>query len=130
MDQNLNPAFNFSHHSPQTHESEGDGVKKKKKGKAKEVIMDTSAPIEQDETPQIQRNKRLREGAMASITSDREDDAEEDGGEKRAGRGKEKRTDRRRSSLSRGKRISSGFDLTGIICEFVFSFLLFVSGAC
>lgn len=98
------------------------GMRNKKKGKAKEMIMDTSAPVEQDETPQIQRNKRLREGAMAAITGDRDEyEEDDDDDDRRVGRGKGKNTShRRRSSVSRGKRISSGFDLTGIISKFSF----------
>lgn len=103
MDQNLNPAFQFPC---------SDLLNKKGKGKGKEIITDTSLPIPQNETPQIQRNKRLREGAMAAITSERGEDGRE-------GRGLERRQDhRRRSSISRGKRISSGFETTGIISEF------------
>ncbi|KAF7762288.1 hypothetical protein Agabi119p4_8881 [Agaricus bisporus var. burnettii] len=93
MDQNMDPAFQFSR--PEFSK----GLKQ----------LDTSIPIEQNETPQIQRNKRLREGSMAAIASDEE-------GERRVGREKERSTGhhRRKSSLSRGKRISSAFE-AGII---------------
>ncbi len=101
MDQNVNPAFAF----PRSADSTG-------KGKGKEIVVDISLPVAQDETPQIQRNKRLREGAMAAIANEREED-------ERMGRGQERRTDhRRKSSLSRGKRISSGFESTGVISRF------------
>jgi len=110
MDQNIDPAFQFSHLEPETGKKPLSG-----KGKAREILVDMSAPLEQDETPQIQRNKRLREGAMAAIASEREGDQENDNGR---GRGNDRGTNhRRRSSVSRGKRISSGFDLTGIISE-------------
>jgi len=110
MDQNIDPAFQFSHLEPETGKKPLSG-----KGKAREILVDMSAPLEQDETPQIQRNKRLREGAMAAIASEREGDQENDNGR---GRGNDRGTNhRRRSSVSRGKRISSGFDLTGIIGE-------------
>jgi len=110
MDQNTNPAFLFSHLETDKGKKSSSG-----KGKAREILVDMSAPIEKDETPQIQRNKRLREGAMAAMASEREDHQEN--GDDR-GRGNERGTNhRRRSSVSRGKRISSGFDLTGIISE-------------
>lgn len=97
MDQNMDPAFQFSR------PDSSKGLKQ----------LDTSIPIEQNETPQIQRNKRLREGSMAAIASDEE-------GERRVGREKERSTGhhRRKSSLSRGKRISSAFE-AGIICKFL-----------
>ena len=110
MDQNIDPAFQFSHLEPETGKKSSSG-----KGKAREILVDMSAPLEQDETPQIQRNKRLREGAMAAIASEREGDQENVNGR---GRGNDRGTNhRRRSSVSRGKRISSSFDLTGIIGE-------------
>jgi kinetochore protein Mis13/DSN1 len=113
MDQNVNPAFQFPVDGHAT--TVGIGAKKSK-GKGKEILIDTSAPVEQNETPQNQRNKRLREGAMAAITGDRE---AEDSPSERVGRVQERRKDhRRRSSISRGKRISSGFETTGIIGGF------------
>lgn len=36
--------------------------------------VDTRVPVPQEETPQQTRNKRLREGAMAAIASDQEDE--------------------------------------------------------
>jgi kinetochore protein Mis13/DSN1 len=97
MDQNMDPAFQFARP-----ESSSKGHKP----------LDTSVPIAQDETPQIQRNRRLREGSMAAIASEEEAD-------ERVGRNQERTTGhrRRKSSLSRGKRISSAFD-AGIICRY------------
>ena len=55
--------------------------------------VDTTEPLAQAETPQIEKNKAMR-------------------GEGSAGSGH-----RRRSSVSRGKRISSSYEATGVICE-------------
>ena len=75
-----------------------------------------TAPLPEEDTPRIERNKQLRAGAMAAIVN---------------GRGREpeattttttpSRTGhRRKSSVSgRGKRVSSSFEATGIISEFL-----------
>ncbi|KAG6837984.1 hypothetical protein H0H93_008378 [Arthromyces matolae] len=95
--------------------------------KRREKVVDVSKPLpgEDDETPQIQRNKRLRAGAMAAIASGSgsrlDDDADmvmdpvtpqRKPGESAPG------SHRRKSSVGgRGKRISSAFQTTGIITQ-------------
>lgn len=91
-----------------------------------ERFIDVSAPLhsEEDETSQILRNKRLRAGAMVAVSS----------GGPEIGTGGDMAVDpvtpprkpgqsapgsaRRKSSVGRGKRISSSFEATGIISEF------------
>ncbi|KAG6875775.1 hypothetical protein C0992_002407 [Termitomyces sp. T32_za158] len=93
-----------------------------------ERVIDTSAPLhaEEDETPQIQRNKRLRAGAMAAISSGASE--MDTGGEltlnpmtppRRPGQSASSASGstRRKSSVGRGKRISSSFEATGIITQ-------------
>ncbi|KAG6876938.1 hypothetical protein C0993_011902 [Termitomyces sp. T159_Od127] len=95
------------------------------KRRGTERIIDTSAPLhaEEDETPQIQRNKRLRAGAMAAISSGGSET--DSGGDmavdpvtppRRPGQSAPGST-RRKSSVGRGKRISSSFEATGIITQ-------------
>ncbi|KAG6826698.1 hypothetical protein H0H92_014814 [Tricholoma furcatifolium] len=93
----------------------------------RETIIDTTRPLhpEQDETPQIQRNKRLRAGAMAAIASssgadDMAVDPGPDYGPMTPQRPTGARTpgsSRRKSSVGRGKRISSAFETTGVITQ-------------
>ncbi|RDB30918.1 Kinetochore protein mis13 [Hypsizygus marmoreus] len=78
-------------------------------GKSRVTITDTSVLLPADETPQIQRNKRLREGAMAAIGNGRADSSPASGSE--GGR------HRRKSSIGRGKRISTSFETTGVITQ-------------
>ncbi|RXW14172.1 hypothetical protein EST38_g11682 [Candolleomyces aberdarensis] len=80
---------------------------------------DSQIPIASNETPQQQRNKLLREGAMAAIKSS-QDSGGDDGDER--GRGRDASSGRggkhrRASSLSRGKRISTAFETTGVITQ-------------
>jgi kinetochore protein Mis13/DSN1 len=93
------------------------------KPRSKGMEVDTLAPVEENETPQIQRNKKLREGAMAAITETQE---EEDNG--RSGRSTERTTpSRRRSSVGRGKRMSTSFEATGVISAYAGPFNLLVT---
>lgn len=105
----LNPAFRF----PVNGKANG---KARAKGGTGVVITDTSVPLPDGETPQIVRNKRLREGAMAGLGKGR---APAPSGETTPGG-----SHRRKSSIGRGKRISSAFESTGIISELIFSVLL------
>lgn len=90
----INPEFQFPARPPDPGSA--------RKGKAK--ITDTSVPLPQEETPQIERNKLLRGGAMAALGNGRSEKTTGGGGH------------RRKSSInSRGKRISSSFETTGII---------------
>ncbi|TFK27921.1 hypothetical protein FA15DRAFT_665933 [Coprinopsis marcescibilis] len=84
--------------------------------------VDTQVPVSQNETPQIQRNKRLREGAMAAIAEMDVDEDEDESRGRGRGRGEGERdrsrsSHRRKSSVSRGKRISTSFEATGVITQ-------------
>jgi kinetochore protein Mis13/DSN1 len=93
-----NPAFQFPPRSPDSDTP--------RKGKSR--IIDTSVPLSSEETPQIERNKLLREGAMAAISNGRSREQVQSNGA--AGRHR-----RKSSASSRGKRISSSFEATGVI---------------
>jgi kinetochore protein Mis13/DSN1 len=94
----INPAFQFPPRPPDP------DTPRKEKSK----ITDTSMLLPSEETPQIERNKLLREGAMTAITNGRSRDMTTRGGH------------RRKSSInSRGKRISSSFEATGVISKFL-----------
>lgn len=87
-----NPALQFSSH-----------------GKMK--VTDISTPLPENETPQIKRNKQLRQDMMNAIGNGRAQTREVSGNDTRH---------RRKSSVSsRGKRISSSFEATGVLCEFL-----------
>lgn len=92
-----NPAFQFGSHGESSNTS-------RSRGKMK--ITDISTPLPENETPQIKRNKQLREGAMAAI-----------GGRARTPEvnGNDTRHRRKSSVNGRGKRISSSFEATGIL---------------
>ena len=77
------------------------------KGKAR--FIDTSAKVPESETPQIERNKQLRQEAM---------DAYNNSLRTPQPNGKNQ-THRRKSSVGRGKRTSTSFQATGIISEFI-----------
>ncbi|KAG6901328.1 hypothetical protein C0995_013539 [Termitomyces sp. Mi166 len=108
----LNPKFRFPTQTVSKPTSNG----------RRETIVDTSAPLraEEDETPQIQRNKRLRAGAMAAIASNTDIgvDVEVDPmtPPRRPGQSAPGST-RRKSSVGRGKRISTSFQDTGVITQ-------------
>ncbi|KAK7470296.1 hypothetical protein VKT23_001727 [Stygiomarasmius scandens] len=70
------------------------------------VNMDTHQPVPISESPIIAKNKRLREGAMAAIREDQEEDRG-----RRQSVGPSGSGHRRKSSIGRGKRISSSFEL-------------------
>ena len=69
-------------------------------------MTDVSIPLPENETPQLKRNKELRQGAMAAIVNGQNDT----------------RHHRKSSVNVRGKRISSSFEATGVLCEFTFIF--------
>jgi len=77
--------------------------KAKKNTSSRAMDVDVEVPLAQAETPQQKRNKRLREGP---------DDEERGRGSTSSGR-----SGRRASSLSRGKRISTSYENTGVISE-------------
>ena len=107
----IDPAFNPAFQFPPRAESSTT------KGKGKSMIIDTSILIPERETPKIERNKQLREGAMAAIANGRSSRPLEQNG-KGQGQGH-----RRKSSVSgRGKRISTSFETTGVIGVFASSF--------
>ncbi|KDR68567.1 hypothetical protein GALMADRAFT_146221 [Galerina marginata CBS 339.88] len=82
------------------------------RSKGKTKVIDTTAAIPESETPQIERNKQLRAGAMAAITGNSRPQTSEANGHDR-GQGH-----RRKSSVGgRGKRISTSFETTGIITQ-------------
>jgi len=105
---NVNTSPQFPAQTP----GPGHGRTRKSRG----GTVDMTAPLPEEDTPRIERNKQLRAGAMAAIVN---------------GRGREpeattttatpSRTGhRRKSSVSgRGKRVSSSFEATGIISEFL-----------
>ncbi|KAH0584781.1 hypothetical protein H2248_008064 [Termitomyces sp. 'cryptogamus'] len=91
-----------------------------------ETIIDMSAPLhaEEDETPQIQRNKRLRAGAMAAFSSGGSDTPTDTGmvvdpvtPPRRPGQSAPGSSRRKSSVGGRGKRISSSFEATGVITQ-------------
>ncbi|KAF8805336.1 hypothetical protein BYT27DRAFT_7258448 [Phlegmacium glaucopus] len=95
-----NPALQFGSNGESSNTS-------RSRGKTK--ITDISTPLPENETPQIKRNKQLREGAMAAIGSGRAQTPEVNGNDTRH---------RRKSSVNgRGKRISSSFEATGILYQ-------------
>lgn len=99
----IDPAFNPAFQFPPRAESSTT------KGKSR--IVDTSILIPERETPKIERNKQLREGAMAAIANGRSSRPLEQNGK---GQGHH----RRKSSVSgRGKRISTSFETTGVIVQ-------------
>ena len=74
------------------------------RSRGKMKITDISTPLPENETPQIKRNKELRQAAMAAIVDN----------------GNDTRHRRKSSVTSRGKRISNSFEATGVLCEFTF----------
>ncbi|KAF5358957.1 hypothetical protein D9758_004902 [Tetrapyrgos nigripes] len=74
------------------------------------VTRDSRQVVPVDESPIITKNKKLREGAMTSIREDQEE-AEERGRPRASGSGSGNGHRRRSSINSRGKRISSSFEL-------------------
>jgi kinetochore protein Mis13/DSN1 len=116
--QSDNSMFNFPPPSTSKSQPKPAGANKSRnKLTITAMEVDTQVPIPQNETPQQQRNKRLREGAMAAIREDQE--GEERGRD--SGRGSGQRSGsrhRRASSLSRGKRISTSYQQTGVISAY------------
>ncbi|KAG6917734.1 hypothetical protein DXG01_001385 [Tephrocybe rancida] len=125
----LNPKFQFPAQTSSSASSSqtGNSVVNKRpanSGRRRETIIDVSAPLpaEDDETPQIQRNKRLRAGAMAAIASGTDSNMAVDpitpprtaaNGDSSSGS-----SHRRKSSIGgRGKRISTSYQTTGVITQ-------------
>ncbi|KAG6845258.1 hypothetical protein H0H87_011993 [Tephrocybe sp. NHM501043] len=111
----INPRFRFPAQS-QAHDSETG------RGRRRETIVDMSAPLPaaDDETPQIHRNKRLRAGAMAAIASGTGSNMVVDPitpprTHMNGASGSGNSSHRRKSSVGRGKRISTSFQNTGVI---------------
>ena len=91
------------------------------------VSADIIQALPVHESPQIERNKRLREGAMNAIAATNGDDTQAE--TSRRGRERERESStvnghhRRKSSLSgRGKRISTSFEVGVIRTSFSSSF--------
>ncbi|KAF8910480.1 Mis12-Mtw1 protein family-domain-containing protein [Gymnopilus junonius] len=79
------------------------------RSKGKTRIVDTIVPVPDSETPQLERNKQMRSGAMAAIQNGRGRTLEQDGNHT---------GHRRKSSVGgRGKRISTSFEMTGVITQ-------------
>lgn len=121
-----NSVFNFPPPSTSKSQFKPPSASKPKtagRGRTKLAItpmeVDTQVPIPQNETPQQQRNKRLREGAMAAIREEQEAE-EERGRGKGSGSAQRSGSRRRASSLSRGKRISTSYQQTGVISACLF----------
>ena len=106
----INPAFQF----PAAQPTNGKRTGKAKAIHGSETIVDMSVPLPADDTPQIVRNKRLRANAMAQFDSAAANPPVVDS------TSGERSKHRRRSSVGRGKRISSSFASTGVICESLF----------
>ncbi|KAF8632735.1 hypothetical protein AX15_001706 [Amanita polypyramis BW_CC] len=104
-------------------EREGDKDKPRARSKSRGkglIATDTIQPVPLDETPQIERNKRLREGTMNAVIATNGDVTPAE--TSRRGRERERELNtvnghhRRKSSISsRGKRISTSFEVTGVI---------------
>ena len=77
------------------------------KGKAR--VIDTTVEVPESETPQIERNKQLRQEAMDAYNN-RLRTPQANG---------KNQTHRRKSSVGRGKRTSTSFATTGVISEFI-----------
>lgn len=87
------------------------------RSKGKEKMTDMIIPMPTDDSPQIERNKQLRQGAMDAITGSRGRSAQVNPNE--SGRGQ-----RRKSSVGRGKRQSTSFETTGVISKFCAYFIV------
>ena len=105
----INPGFQFPAAKPTNGKSTG----KAKANHGQETTIDMIVPLPADDTPQIVRNKRLRASAMAQF----DQPAANPPVDSTSG---ESRKHRRRSSVGRGKRISSSFASTGVICAAFF----------
>lgn len=79
------------------------------RSKGKTRFIDTSAEVPESETPQIERNRQLRQRAMDAYNNSLR--TPEPNGKNQ--------THRRKSSVGRGKRTSTSFEATGIISEFI-----------
>jgi len=144
---NPNPAFNFNFSAPgpssktctnpSSKPPSPSSTKPPSKSKSKskpqlKTPIDSLMELSQGDTPQMERNKRMREGALGGSRSpsrprsDGEDNTGSGSGSKgNVGMGKASKHTRRRSLISnRGKRVSS---LRGVLfVSFAFSLLSFV----
>lgn len=129
LGEGLNPAFNFGGTSAQKPKPKPNPRSRSKSkepststSKTKIRIQDSVQELSQGDTPQMARNKLMREGKLPSQA------AVGNGNGKPGGSSGEDsvKGHRRRSSTGRGKRIS-GLIGTGVICELNFSLSLFES---
>ncbi|KIL64062.1 hypothetical protein M378DRAFT_78848 [Amanita muscaria Koide BX008] len=99
--------------------SENNKPRPRSRSRSRMSAVDTIQPLA-DESLQIVRNKRIREGAMAAITAVNGDATHAETSRRGREREREQNTvnghHRRKSSISsRGKRISTSFEITGVI---------------
>ncbi|KAF8972269.1 hypothetical protein BDZ97DRAFT_1752852 [Flammula alnicola] len=81
------------------------------RSKGKSKVTEISTILPESETPQIERNKQLRQAAMDAITGGRGRTTEPHGNDS-------VRSHRRKSSVNgRGKRTSTAFETTGVITQ-------------
>ncbi|KAF8650299.1 hypothetical protein AX16_005307 [Volvariella volvacea WC 439] len=105
-DTSINSSLRFSSLGPG-----GPNGKERSIDKSKSKVVDVSLPLPEHDTPTIVRNKKLREGAMQAISNGPQpqrsmsEEPSETSGSRR----------RRSSFSSRGKRISSSYQATGVI---------------
>ena len=112
----IDPALRIQPQSTLTSKTRPTPTQTKTKPKTKPKFIDSVVPLPEGDTPQIERNKKLREGAMAAIRADRDTSPSE-------------ATSRRKSTGGRGKRISSSFENSGIIST-TLPFSLHVADLC
>ncbi|TFK61407.1 hypothetical protein BDN72DRAFT_965190 [Pluteus cervinus] len=113
----LDPRFQFPlASSDQSGESNGNRHSRTKSSKkGKDRVIDVQVPLPEHDTPQAVRNKMLREGAMKAIANGwKEDDSQQRGRSAEPGKGQHQR---KRSISSRGKRISTSFENSGVIAH-------------
>jgi len=79
------------------------------RSKGKTKTIDISVPVPESETPQIERNRQLRQEAMDAYNNSLRTPQPT----------ARNQTHRRKSSVGRGKRTSTSFETTGIISEFI-----------
>lgn len=76
--------------------------------------VEITTPLPDQETPTIRRNKQMRSNAMAAISHERNQELPETSSTT-------PKSHRRKSSVNgRGKRVSSSFELSGIISKYFF----------
>lgn len=108
MDSSTDPLFQFSATTSRSNSMDSRTKGKNRASMGTELIV----PLPEHDTPQMERNRRLRDGPGWG-----EDDSDQ------RGRGSGKESHRRKSSLSRGKRISTSFENSGVIGAFTIPFI-------